>query len=122
MRQLTLRYCLLMCYFMHCETTKTTQSNRNVLKAPNVLDCCPHVERNTPSLPTYLDPSHEVGNSARYSRQKPKLAIKDFFHTALEGPTARHVCRESFSLRRGALNNIRLCFVINGCIHADYRA
>lgn len=84
--------------------------------------CCPSAVPNTPSRCTYLDPRHGGGNIACYLWQKPKLTIKDVFQAPLETAAAKHVCLESFSVRRGALNNISLCFIINGCIHADYRA
>lgn len=102
--------------------TETTRRGKAKSLTVSEWGCCPCAVPNAPSRRTYLDPRHGGGNIARYLWQKPKLAIKDVFQTPLETPAAKHVCLESFSVRRGALNNISLCFVINGNIHADYRA
>ncbi len=102
--------------------TETTQRGKAKSLTVSEWGCCPCAVPNAPSRRTYLDPRHGGGNIARYLWQKPKLAIKDVFQAPLETPAAKHVCLKSFSVRRGALNNISLCFVINGSIHADYRA
>lgn len=84
--------------------------------------CCPCAEPNAHSRRTYLDPRHRGGNIACCFVTKAKASNKRRFSCTTRKTGCQTCVPWAFLCAAGSLNNISLCFVINGCIHADYRA